>query len=70
MSGHIYPVHWKPLQCDPLTGFSLVAHCYTVHYYSKRVQSVSRPVHCVWLYSAVEVKQAEEEEETQCTITM
>ena len=59
----IYPVHWKPL---PLTGFSLVAHCYTLHYYSKRVQSVSRPVHCVWLYSAVEVKQVEEE--TQCTI--
>ena len=57
----IYPVHWKPLQ------FSLVAHCYTLHYYSKRVQSVSRPVHCVWLYSTVEVKRAEEEQ-TQCTI--
>ena len=24
-SSHIYSVHWKPLQCDPLTGFSVVA---------------------------------------------
>ena len=38
-------------------------------FYSKRVRSVNRPVHCVCLYSAVEVKQAAEEE-TQCTITV